>query len=360
MPSSSRAARGWVCGLILFFFWAGPAWAVGQHGAPPGLERAVEHLCAEVLRGEPPDPERIAPLLDFVRSHADASLGLPRFSGAPGVYHGFPIHLPMPRLLRYLYNPRIPQEVVKPFSIRSSVWTTPGSADQQRRLWAQWPPVEAAVIRGEQYDRTTPDPSTGGCYGMRLQRVILSLPVEKAVLSVSVQPEPSEVGRKGYALGTDGDGRYVYSGEEGLTRAGLGWVSSRIQTNVSIGVYLEDGDGSVKSGVFQWMRAGWSGLSVVKESHVAASLVRYRALLTATLSSLPAPERLEELFALAVSLPEESLRGHAQDVFRQWLAQAGQEKSLAAVKILEDGYARRLDLGELIALRMRQTMTHQE
>lgn len=361
MPSSSRAARGWVCGLILFFFWAGPVWAVGPHDAPPGLERAVEHLCVEVLHGQSPDPELIAPLLAFVRSHADASLGLPKFRGAPGAYQGFPIHLPMQRLLRYLYNPQIPQEIVKPFSIRSSVWTTPGAAEEQRRLWAHWPPAEPVVIRGEQYDRTTPDPATGGCYGMRLQRVIVSLPLEKAVLSVSVQPEPSEVGRKGYALGTDGDGRYVYSGEEGLTRAGLGWVSSRIQTNVSIGVYLEGEDGSVKSGVFQWMRAGWSGLSVVKESHVAASLVRYRALLTAALNSaLPAPEHLEALFMQVGSLSEESLRDHAQDVFRQWLAQAGQEKSLPAVKLLEDGYSRRLDLNELIALRMRQTMTRPE
>jgi hypothetical protein len=334
---------------------------VGPHDAPPGLERAVEHLCVEVLRGQSPDPELIAPLLAFVRSNADASLGLPKFSGAPGAYQGFPIHLPMQRLLRYLYNPQIPQEVLKPFSIRSSVWTTSGSAEEQRRLWAHWPPAEHVLIRGEQYDRTTPDPATGGCYGMRLQRVILSLPAEKAVLSVSVQPEPSEVGRKGYALGTDGDGRYVYSEDEGLTRAGLGWVSSRIQTNVSIGVYLEEGDGLVKSGIFQWMRAGWSGLSVVKESHVAASLVRYRALLTVALNSaLPAPEQLEALFTQAASLSEESLRSHAQGVLRQWLAQAGQEKSPVAVKLLEDGFVRRLDLGELIALRMRQTMTRPE
>jgi hypothetical protein len=232
----------------------------------------VEHLCREVLLGHDPDPDRIAPLIAHVRAHGDAAHGLHKYAEAPGAYQGFAINLPMQPLLRYLYNPEIPQELIKPFSIRSSVWTTPGSAEEQQRLWADpWPPPRTVVVRGEQYDRSTADLSTGGCYGMRLQRVLVFLPDKGALLSVSVQPEPSEVGTKGYLIGRDEDSRYVYSDEEGLTRAGLGWVSSRIQTNVSIGVYLDEGK-EVRCGVFQWMRAGWSGLSVIKESHIKDSL----------------------------------------------------------------------------------------
>jgi hypothetical protein len=355
VAGSHRFGWGWVCGLLLLLAGARPTLALGPHGVTPGLEDAVRHLCVEVLQGQAPDPARIAPLLEHVRHHGDASLGLPKFEGAPGAYQGFAIRMPMQRLLRYLYNPAIPQEIVKPFSIRSSVWTTPGSAEAQRRLWADpWPPQETVVIRGEQFDRTTPDPSTGGGYAMRLQRAIVFIPEGRAVLSVSAQPEPSEVGVKGYALGRDHDGRYVYSGEQGLTRAGLGWVSSRIQTNVSIGVYVQESDESVRSGVFQWMRAGWSGLSVVKESHVAASLVRYRSLLSDWVASgPPKPQRLEALFAEAERMSDDELRARAGNVLGQWRALAAREDVRAAERILADGYEGKLDRGELVALYMR-------
>lgn len=352
-----RAKRGWVLGLILFLFCLGtsPAEALGPHAPLPELERAVEHLCREVLIGHEPDSVLIAPVLAHVRAHGGVSGGLPRYSGAPGAYQGFAINMPMQRLLRYLYNPEIPQELIKPFSIRSSVWTTPGSAEQQRRLWTDpWPPANTEVVRGEQYDRTTADLSTGGCYGMRLQRVLVFLPEERALLSVSVQPEPSEVGTKGYLVGRDEDSRYVYSDEEGLTRSGLGWVSSRIQTNVSIAVYLDE-DATVSSGVFQWMRAGWSGLSVIKESHIMASLVRYRERIGAVLHApeLPAPEDLEALFVTLDAKSDADLRLDAQPIVAEYIEAAERDRNRAALKILKSGYVQRLDRAELIGLLMR-------
>ncbi|UTF49544.1 hypothetical protein NLA06_13380 [Desulfomicrobium sp. ZS1] len=352
--------RGWVCGLILFFFGfgAGPVHALGPHPSLPGLEQAVDHLCREVLLGHEPDPHRIAPLIAHVRAQGDAAGGLFRYDDAPGAYQGFAINLPMQRLLRCLYNPEIPQELIKPFSIRSSVWTTPKSAEAQRQLWADpWPPARTLVVRGEQYDRTTADLSTGGCYAMRLKRVLVLLPEAKALLSVSVQPEPSEVGTKGYRVGRDEDSRYVYSEEEGLTKTGLGWVSSRIQTNVSIGVYLDEGE-VVQSGVFQWMRAGWSGLSVIKESHIRASLVRYRERIGAVLNAadLPAPEELEALFRALDGKFDAQLRREVEPILAGYLAQAEQEKNRTASGILEKGYARHLDRGELIGLLMRERL----
>ena len=352
--------RGWVCGLILFFFGlgAGQARALGLHSSPLGLEQAVDHLCREVLLGHDPDPDRIAPLIAHVRSQGDAGGGLPRYDDAPGAYQGFAINMSMQPLLRYLYNSEIPQELIKPFSIRSSVWTTPKSAEAQRQLWADpWPPARTVVVRGGQYDRTTADLSTGGCYAMRLKRVLVFLPEAKALLSVSVQPEPSEVGTKGYRVGRDEDSRYIYSDEKGLTKTGLGWVSSRIQTNVSIGVYLDEGE-MVQSGVFQWMRAGWSGLSVIKESHIKASLVRYRERIGAVLNAadLPAPEELEALFRTLDAKSDVQLRREVEPILAGYLAQAEQEKNRAASRILEKGYAQRLDRGELIGLLMRERL----
>ncbi len=353
-----RAKGGWVYGLILFLFCldASPAKALGPHAPLPELERAVEHLCSEVLLGQEPDPARIAPIIAHVRAHGDVSGGLPRYSDAPGAYQGFAINMPMQRLLRYLYNPEIPQELIKPFSIRSSVWTTQDSAEAQRQLWIDpWPPAGPVVVRGEQYDRTTADLSTGGCYGMRLKRVLVFLPDEKALLSVSVQPEPSEVGTKGYLLGRDEDSRYVYSDEQGLTKTGLGWVSSRIQTNVSIGVYLGEGE-TVQSGVFQWMRAGWSGLSVIKESHIKASLVRYRQQIGAVLNNfeLPAPEELEAFFRTLNEKSDAQLRREVEPPLAGYLEQAEREKNRAASRLLKNDYAQRLDRGEMIGLLMRE------
>jgi len=356
----SCARRGWACGLVLFLvsFLHGSAGAVGPHPPLPALEQAVEHLCVEVLGGQDPDPALVASIIAHVRTHGDASHGLPRYADAPGAYHGFEIPMPMQRLLRYLYNSEIPQELIKPFSIRSSVWTTPASAEDQRRLWADpWPPSNVVTVRGEQYDRTTADLSTGGCYAMRLERVLLLFPEENALLSVSVQPEPSTIGTKGYLLGRDEDSRYVYSEEEGLTRAGLGWVSSRILTNVSIGVYLGQGE-AVQSGVFQWMRAGWSGMSVVKESHIRDSLTRYRERFGAILHApgLPAPEELEQLFRTLDGKSDADLRRDVQPLLAMYLEQARQDGNKAAIGILENGYAERLDRGELIGLLMRERL----
>lgn len=352
--------RGWVCGLVLFFvsFCPGSVGAFAPHAPLPGLEQAVEHLCGEVLKGQDPDPARIASIIAHVRAQGDASQSLPRYADAPGAYLGFQIRMPMQRLLRYLYNPEIPQELIKPFSIRSSDWTTPGSAEDQRRLWTDpWPASNVVVVRGEQYDRTTADLSTGGCYGMSLKRALIFVPHEMALLSVSVQTGPSEVGTKGYLLGHDEGSRYVYSGEEGLTRAGLGWVSSRILTNVSIGVYLGQGE-AVQSGVFQWMRAGWSGMSVVKESHIKDSLTRYRERIGAVLHApgLPAPEELEQLFRTLDGKSDADLRHDAEPLLAAYLEQARQDNNKAAIRILEDGYAERLDRGELIGLLMRERL----
>lgn len=325
---------------------------------PAGFEAAVEYLCTELLVGGEPDPARLAPVIAHVRAHPDTATGLPGYQGAPGAYRGFPIDMPMQRLLRYLYNPQIPQEILKPFSIRSSVWTTPGADEAQRVLWADpWPPAGSVVVRGEQYDRTTPDPSTGGCYGMTLRRAVVLLPAEGAVLSVSVQRGESEVGTKGYALGRDGQGGYVYSGETGLTRPGLGWVSSRIQTNVSIGVHVS-GEAGVVSGVFQWMRAGWSGLSVVREIHVAESLDRYARLFSQRLALLPAPEALEGLHAEAVHASEKDLHARAEEIVSCLVERFGHDAPKDALRILREGYASRLDQGELVALSLSGSLGH--
>jgi hypothetical protein len=282
--------------LVVFVF---PAGAVSAEDGPL-LTPVLDHLCRDVLDGADVDPARVAALLDHVRLHPRASEAAFRYEDAPGAYQAFTLNLPLQVLLRYLYNPSIPEEALKPFSIRSSRWVD--EAPALRRLWqAPWPPTSAVVLRGMQEDQTTPDLSTGGWYRMRLRRALLLLPwgAGQAVVSVSVQQGPSEIGAKGYRAGSDADWSYLYTDEHGLTKTGLGWVDSRILSNVSVAVYLAEPGRPVVNGIFQWMRAGWSGLSVVKAEHVQASLERYERELRRVLEApgLPAPEVLEEWHA---------------------------------------------------------------
>ena len=102
------------------------------------------------------------------------------------------------------------------------------------------------------------------------------------------------------------------------------------------------------------MRAGWSGLSVVTEGHVAASLVRYRTLFSDwAASGPPEPQRLEALFAEAERLSDGELRARAGTALGPWREMAAREGDRTAERILADGYEGKLDRGELVALFMR-------
>lgn len=119
---------------------------------------------------------------------------------------------------------------------------------------------------------------------------------------------------------------------------------------MSIGVYVRD-EGGVVSGVFQWMRAGWSGLFVVRESHVAESLERYARLFPERLTRLPKPEKLEALHAAAEEASDDALRGWDRDVFTCWLERHGPESHKDALRIMREGYESRSNRDGLVALR---------
>jgi len=100
-------------------------------------------------------------------------------------------------------------------------------------------------------------------YTLRRTLITVNYKGRQALVSVTKQINLSNVGKKGLILGNDASWDYYYTGEPGTTRMGLGWVKSYIYDFFSIGVYLETDTGSsvVRSGVFQWLRAGWSGLN---------------------------------------------------------------------------------------------------
>ena len=56
------------------------------------------------------------------------------------------------------------------------------------------------------------------------------------LLAISKQASISEVGKKGVILGQDENWTYLYSGQNGINRPGLGWVSSYMYDSYSVWV----------------------------------------------------------------------------------------------------------------------------
>jgi hypothetical protein len=112
-------------------------------------------------------------------------------------------------------------------------------------------------------------------------------------------------------LGNDEDWNYYYSGIPGSTKAGLGWVKSYIYDFFSVGIYVESGTAPamVRSGVFQWIRAGWSGINFVKTEHIIKGMRRNAKNSKAILESpkLPAPKQIVSTYKRLLALPQNDL-----------------------------------------------------
>jgi hypothetical protein len=169
-------------------------------------------------------------------------------------------------------------------------------------------------MHGVQHDSNTPDLTTGVYYEYDLKRtlILVNHKGRQVLFSISKQPESSNVGEKGFILGNDNDWNYYYSGKPGSAKAGLGWVKSYIYDYFSVGVYVETSSNStmVRTGVFQWIRAGWSGINFVRTCHVIDGLKRYAQNTRTILESprLPAPNQMVATYQWLANLPATDLK----------------------------------------------------
>jgi hypothetical protein len=233
---------------------------------------------------------------------------------------------------------------MSPSSLRYSLWkdlqTLPGS-------WkAPLPGGKPVIIYGIQRDGITPDLTTGIYYEYDLKRtlILLNHKGRQALISISKQIDISDVGKKGFILGNDDDWNYYYSGVPGSAKTGLGWVKSYIYNFFSIGVYVESGSlpSTVRSGMFQWIRGGWSGINFVQTGHVIKGMERRARNSKAILESphLPAPNQIALTYQQLSSLPLNDLvvKYTALQQARQALAvRSGKIKADEIVK--HDSYA---------------------
>ncbi len=281
------------------------------------------------------DEQTVATLADYVlTSKNNREYSLPESNQCYGAYYEFDTKIALSRFLEYSYNSLIPSNITRPSSLRYSIWSNPRSdMHKMPGSWSAIPPDgPPVVIRGLQHDSDTPDLNTGVYHEYDLKRAIIRFNHKgrQVFISVSKQIDVSNVGKKGVILGNDNDWTYFYSNEPGTMKTGLGWAKSYIYDYFSVAVYVESGGSptTVKTGAFQWLRAGWLGINFVKPDHILGGMKRFAQNSKMVLESphLPAPNQLTSIYQSLSNMPASELAGAyaaLQQTLRSSAIQAG-------------------------------------
>lgn len=193
-------------------------------------------------------------------------------------------------ILRYFYNPDIPNFLLCPAVLRLSGWHE-GSQflKREKPIWEELATLDQPVLtRGREFESCTPDSFGEAYFRYDLNRLIILMKYQgkNVLVSVSLQEDQSDVGRKGAIL-NDTEWEYFYSGIEGLNRGMIGWMDTFMYKSASVLVFVEQ-DGPAKEStifLFKWLKAGWAGMNVVKRSHIYDGTLRYARSLTKVLES---------------------------------------------------------------------------
>ncbi len=300
--------------ILYVLIWPAAAGAAPENnGAVANAAKRLIQFCADPRTGL--DNNAVAVLMDYVLGpKSGREAGLQTMDGCQGAYYEFDTRISYPRFLSYSYNLQVPAALTRPSSLRYSIWTSlQGKATGLRDKWKPVSPSDQPeIIHGIQRDCITPDLTTGIYYEYDLKRTLIHFNYKgrQALISISKQVSESEVGKRGL-IGSDDEWSYYYSNETGSFKTGLGWVKSYIFDYFSIGVYVEANGSSnlVRSGTFQWLRAGWSGINFVKTEHIMSGLKRFARNSRAILESpkLPAPSQFIRNYQLLCALPGRDL-----------------------------------------------------
>jgi hypothetical protein len=340
-------SRIWCCfllGLLLIVAYP-PAPAASLTDIPRPVSDAAVQL---VQHGNDSkagfDEQAVATLVDYVLTSKNGrEYSLPESNRCYGAYYEFDTKIAFPRFMGYSYSALVPAIIARPSSLRYSIWSNPRS-DMQKMpsSWSAIPPEGApVVIRGLQHDSNTPDLTTGVYYEYDLKRtlILFNHKGRQVLISISKQIDESNVGEKGVILGNDNDWTYFYSNEPGTMKTGLGWVKSYIYDYFSVAVYVESDSSPaiVRTGVFQWLRAGWLGINFVKPGDILGGMKRFARSFRTVLESprLPAPSQLTSVYQSLSRMPALGLASEyaaLQQALRSSAIQAGKIRKSEAEK----------------------------
>lgn len=348
----TRAIRRLLTGLTVFILSVSCALPGRANPAGDGLSAAAAASLKLVQYGTdakiPFDLQAAATLVDYVlgaKAHKEAAL--PPVNKMPGAYCEFDTRIGFSSFMQYSYSGQIPAALTSPSSLRYSMWN--GQTGKHSKLPSKWVPVtpdgKPLIIRGMQRDAITPDLNTGVYYEYDLNRALIHLNHKghQVLITISKQAKVSDVGKKGVILGNDEDWNYYYSGEPGSTKTGLSWVKSYIYDYYSVAVYVETGSSPVvvRSGIFQWIRAGWNGINFVQTEHIIRGIKRYAKNSKTILESsqLPAPGQIASAYQRLSALPQADLLEKYTALQQARLDQAAKTGKIDAGKVKKDAYA---------------------
>ncbi len=342
---------------------------VKRDGDPlaPEIENSFAYLFELIHnRGGAFDPSRVAPMIDFVDNCDESPKDLePKRRGGRGAILRMDINCGLERVLKYLYNPDIPNYVIVPsvlrlsgwekgsdiLSLKEGLWDSLGALDQPVLLW------------GKEFESNTPDSFAGAYYLYDLNRLVILLKHngKNVLISVTDQDGESDVGRKG-AIVNDATWTYFYSGIEGLDRGLLSWMDTYMYSSCSIQVFVEKDNGHTRDVLFKWLKAGWSGLNVVMRKHIYEGAVRFSESFKAVLESdrLPPSEELASMVRGIEAMPEDivndKIRVYAR-TFELMNKNAEVLKKKEFAKVLQDGgYANVLNHRERVGVLVLQKL----
>ena len=316
-------------------------------GLPDGVSTDLEYLL------ELPDGERTSPvkldtairILDFMdQSKAlENTFSVGERNGAASDYFEFTVNHPWPEVVDLVYHPSIPSYLTMPSSIRRSHWI---EVDGQQQPFPKLPtqPEELktpVLIKGIEFIENSPDTNSGAYYAYNLERALLLFMHKgrRVLISISVQPSKSDVGKKGMVLGSDDEWNYLYTGEKGCSLRGLGWVDTFMYDSESIMVYYESDmpDKKVKCATFKWLNAGWSGINFVQGKHIRRGVERFARDFKTIVESPKLPDNitLAAMFQKIDELPTDVLRtksiayfdhlrdyyGSSEPKYNKWLSE---------------------------------------
>lgn len=287
--------------------------ALSLAALPQGAEQGLGVLLDLVQkRNATINPQEFSGLLDYVSGlKGDArELNPERRYDANGSVLRLAMKTSLPRLMRYCYNPAIPNYLLFPSVLRLSGWLPGSDILKDTRPWEHLAKLDKPVaLWGGEYEVNTPDSFGGGYYRYDLHRLLIMTKVhgKPALISVSRQKDRSSVGKKAVIL-DDGEWSYFYSGINGLNKGLIGWADTFLYDSASVQIFVEDSPGHTTVTLFKWLRAGWSGFNMVKKEHINDGATRFATAFKKIVES----DRLPEPDDLAANVRELSTMSDAE------------------------------------------------
>jgi hypothetical protein len=234
----------------------------------------------------------------------------------PSAYYEFDIRKNLTDVAAYSFNPDIPDIATMPSSARLFLWLDEKGQESSSPRVGQYLDNSdiPVIIRGLCFVENTPDINSGAYYAYNLYQtlVIFKYRRRNILIAISRQTDVSTVGKKGYVLGADNDWDYFYSGKRGLTLPALGWIRSYMYDSRTVAIYDETDRNkpSLRCAMFKWLRAGWSGINMVRNEHIYNGIKRFAKPFKEILESplLPPLQTLTSDFKRIRGLSENTLR----------------------------------------------------